>query len=87
MNNSKKISKLPWVFWISISIRLKWFKCFWKTRGSNYVEYQVLIFKISIGRPWLMDAVHSHRKNYSSHDYIRDTNKANLKQPFSFLIK
>lgn len=50
----------PWVFWINISYRPKWFKMFWKTRGANYIEYQVLILKITIGRPWFKGSVDAH---------------------------
>lgn len=82
MNNSK----LPWVFWLNISIRRDWFKRFWKTRGANFLEMQAWIFKISIGMPWLQGPVSSTRKNYGSYDYIRKTNLDNLKQPFSIAI-
>lgn len=79
-------SKLPWVFWISIRIRRKWFSYWWKTRGANFIEFQVWIFKITIGRPWHKDAVHRFRKDYGTHNHIREVNRDNLKYWFSIPI-
>lgn len=81
-----KAAKLPWVFWINISIRRKWFSKWWKTRGSNYVEYQLWIFRISIGRPWIQDVVYRYRKDRGSYASIRETNEANLRQRFAIKI-
>jgi hypothetical protein len=46
------ISKFPWIAWFRIEIRKDWFCFFFKTRGSNFLEFQIWIFKISIGMPW-----------------------------------
>lgn len=81
-----KKSKFAWVFWLSISVRKQWFSYWWRTRGANFSEYQIWIFRITVGRPWIQDYIHSIRKNYSSLDHIRDTNRENLKRPFTFLI-
>jgi hypothetical protein len=83
----RKLSSLPWVFWINISIRREWFSYWWKTRGSNFAEYQVWIFKISIGRPWLRSVVESKIRDYGGVETILKTNEANLKNPISILIK
>jgi hypothetical protein len=79
-------SKFPWVIWFKVSIRRKWFSYWWKTRGANFLELQVWIFKISIGMPWAADAVHRFRKDYGSHDHIRETNRCNAIPFFSFKI-
>ena len=81
-----KTSKMPWVFWFRISIRRKWFSYWWHTRGANYYELQVWIFKISIGRPWFIGAVYQNRKDYGSLNHIRQTNADNLKAPFTILM-
>lgn len=83
----KEIANYPWVFWLSIRWRPKWFKRFWKTRGANYSEYQFLWWAISVGRPWLKMYVDSNRDNYGSAKYIHDSNKQNLKLLVSFLIR
>ena len=81
------MSKIPWVFWINVSIRREWFSYWWKTRGSNFVEYQVWIFKISIGRPWLRSVVESKIRDYGNIDTILETNKTNLNAPLSIVMK
>jgi hypothetical protein len=85
---SKKIetANYPWVFWIDISYRPKWFKWFWSTRGANYIEFQVIIFRISIGMPWIKDVVSANQRDFGSAKCIHKTNKDNLRNRFSFLI-
>lgn len=78
----------PWVFWINISYRPQWFKKFWKTRGANYVEYQVWVFKISIGQPWFKGALDAHQRDYGSAKHIHKTNQDILHNTkLSILIK
>lgn len=79
-------NKQPWVFWFSISYRPKWFKKFWRTRGTNFIEYQIFFLKISIGRPWLHEEDYGLGINTTREDQIKEINKGNLKQPFSLLI-
>ena len=79
------VIRYPWVFWVSISIRKEWFSYWWKTRGSNFIEFQVWIFKINIGMPWQK----SPRMYYNKMNELRNMKKTNencLKAPFSFLI-
>lgn len=71
--------KNKWVFWFRISVRKQWFSYWWKTRGSNHMELQIWIFKISIGLPW--------NKSIQDIDYIEKTNYNNLKAPYTLLIK
>lgn len=81
------MNKFPWVFWINITKRPQWFSYWWKTRGSNYIEFQVWKFSISIGMPW-----HQSVLNYMASDPLRGlssakaTNEANQKGKYSFLI-
>lgn len=84
---NKEIANYPWVFWLTIRWRPKWFKKFWKTRGGNYLEYQFLWWQISIGRPWLKSNLDSKVESYGSAKYVHKTNQDNLKLPFSILIK
>jgi hypothetical protein len=84
---TNKISTLPWVFWMHISIRRDWFSYWWKTRGSNFVEFQVWIFCISIGRPWLKKIVESNIRDYGGVSQILKTNEANLNHPLSIQIR
>ena len=51
-DQSIDIDNFPWIAWLRIEIRRNWFCFFSKTRGSNFMEYQIWIFKISIGMPW-----------------------------------
>lgn len=83
----QELANYPWVFWLKISYRPKWFSKWWKTRGSNAVEYQVWVFKISIGQPWLKCAVDAHQSSYGSAMYVHKCNKENLKMPLSFKMK
>lgn len=81
---SKELANYPWVFWLSISCRPKWFSYNWSTRGANYKEIQWWIFKINIGRPWLKIVVDAHARDFGSAKYIHDTNKTNSTRLFSF---
>ena len=81
-----KKSKFPWVFWLSISWRPNWFKYFWSTRGANFYELQIWKFKVSIGRPWILDVIHNYRKDYGTLNHVRETNRLNLKRKASLLI-
>lgn len=83
----QELANYPWVFWLQIQYRPKWFSKCWKTRGSNYVEYQIWVFKISIGKPWLKCAVDSHQSSYGSAMHVHKCNKDNLKMSFSFKRK
>ncbi len=80
----KKTAKIDWVFWLTIRFRPNWFKLFWSTRGSNYMEFQILIFVVSIGMPWLNSTM--IYPNYLDEN-INTINKNNLQSKFSFLIK
>lgn len=84
---NKELANYPWVFWIAIRWRPKWFKFYWKTRGANYIDIQWWKFHISIGRPWLKTVVDAHSRDYGSAKYVHDTNKQNLKPLFSFIRK
>lgn len=88
MSSEKEIKTVdfPWVFWISFSYRPQWFSKWWRTRGANYVEYQVWLFRITIGRPWFDGAAFGSRRDYGSYNQMRETNENNLRQPFSFLV-
>lgn len=79
MSNITETSRKPWVFWFDISIRKKWFSNYWTTRGANFFEMQLWIFKISIGRPWI-------KSEHFGYDHVKKANKDNLRAPFSFLI-
>lgn len=70
--------KVPWVFYISIRQR-EWFSKFWKTRGANFIEFQLFRLQINIGLPWKKIVVISHLRDYNSIKSILETNKANLK--------
>lgn len=83
----KEVANYPWVFWLSVRWRPRWFKKFWGTRGANYAEYQFLWWQISIGKPWLKMFVDSSQRDYGSAKYVHKSNQENLKQTFSFLIK
>lgn len=76
----------PWVFWISIDIRKNWFSYWYKSRGSNAIEFQVWIFRISIGRPWIKRVLLGQLRDYNSLEYTKETNNNNLNNPFSFQI-
>jgi hypothetical protein len=77
----------PWVFWITIRYRPRWFKRFWESRGANYVEYQLWVFQVIIGRPWLRGPVESHQRDFGSAKYVHNCNKENLRHWFSFKMK
>jgi hypothetical protein len=76
----------PWIFWLDIRIRKDWFSYWWKSRGSNCINFQVWIFDISIGRPWKKNALLSNVRDYNSLDSAKNTNNSNLKAPFAFQI-
>ena len=78
----KTTKKTNWVFWFKISIRRKWFSYWWSTRGANFKEYQIWIFKISIGQPWLHDVIEQETKGHAD-----NVNSDNKKMSFSRLIK
>lgn len=78
--------RFPWVFWLNIKIRRKWFSYFWKTRGTNFLEIQFFIFYISIGMPWKECVLESHIKDYGTLDSIKNTNIGHLKRFFTFQI-
>lgn len=67
-----EISNMDWVFWIQIEKR-DWFKRFWKSRGANSLTVHFFKWHISIGMPWLQNAV-----NESSLESINETNRMNL---------
>ena len=79
------VIKYPWVFSFRIKIRRDWFSYWWKTRGANFVEFQVWIFNITIGRPW-----HENPRIYYNEqkqlEHMKKTNEANLKAKFTFLV-
>ena len=81
-------NKVPWVFWISIKWRkTNWFKCFWKTRGSNAFEF-VAFYRITvnIGMPWLQSVVNQNLQDYGNLKRIENRNNQNLKAPRSLFI-
>jgi hypothetical protein len=82
----KETANYPWVFWLSIGWRAKWFRFFWHVRGANFLEIQFWKFRISIGRPWLKSIADAHQRDYGSSQHIHKTNRDNLKQKISFLI-
>lgn len=84
---NKELANYPWVFWFQVSYRPKWFSYNWRTRGANFIEVQLWVFKISIGRPWLKSPVDAHVRDYGSAKYVHNTNQDNLKQRFSFICK
>jgi hypothetical protein len=61
MESSKKVG---WVFWFTVEKRKGWFKKFWKTRGSNYMEFQIYDWKITIGLPWHKDVIAKANQSY-----------------------
>ena len=80
------IKNFPWVFWFNISLRPDWFSYWWKTRGANFLEYQIWIFKISIGRPWKEHVLLGYLNDYNNLKIPEKTNEANLNPLFSFKI-
>jgi beta-lactamase class D len=81
-----KTANYPWVFWIYIQWRPKWFAFWWKTRGANAWDCQIWKFHISIGMPWFIGYVEANQRDYGSAKHIHETNKCNAKRPFSILI-
>jgi hypothetical protein len=59
----KEVKNYPWVFWIRFEKR-KWFKNFWKTRGSNCMDIQLYNLRISIGLPWHRDVLMKAKENH-----------------------
>jgi hypothetical protein len=80
----KKYANVPWVFWFTVRIRRNWFKIFWTARGSNFREFQIWIFQISIGRPWLNSTM-TYPDYYDEN--TKEINDGNLKSKFSILIR
>jgi len=71
----KKINKnLPWILRLNVEIRKDWFSYWWSTRGANFKEFQIWIFKISIGMPWKEIAVKSKLRDYGNLSSIKQTN-------------
>jgi len=83
---NKELANYPWVFWITIRWRPKWFKFYWKTRCANAVDIQFWKFNIGIGRPWLKGLVDAHQRDYGSSKYVHQTNLENRKIPISFTM-
>jgi hypothetical protein len=82
----QSVNNFPWVFWIHIKRRPQWFSYWWKTRGANYIEFQVWIFRISIGMPWLKYVLEGQLRDYKTLRFAKETNDGNQKMKFSFLI-
>lgn len=76
-----------WVFWFNVQIRKDWFSFWWKTRGSNFMEIQVWIFKISIGLPWSKIVKEYYLKQDGNLNKLDKVNIDNLKGPWTLLIK
>jgi hypothetical protein len=87
MNNAKQknINFFPWVFYVDIRKR-KWFSYYWSTRGANFKEFQIFIFKITIGMPWKKSVLNSKINDYGNLKSAKNTNDANLKRRFSFQL-
>lgn len=83
----KKNRKVGWVFWIKIEYRKNWFSFFWKTRGANYIEFQIWVFKISIGLPWKKRVVNGYTRVNKHLKIIKDTNENNAKMRFAIHFK
>jgi len=81
-----KTKNYPWVLRLSISIRKDWFSYWWKTRGSNYLEMQIWIFRINIGMPWLPYVLEGKIRDYGSLDDARRTNDSFIKNGIGVLI-
>jgi hypothetical protein len=78
--------KQPWVFWFRINIRKNWFSYWYKTRGSNYIEFQIWIIKISIGLPWSENVKKYFLDQYGNLKLLDRVNQNNLKSPLTLLI-
>ena len=78
--------KVPWVFWIQVR-RRKWFKWFWKSRGANHLDIQIIWFHVSIGMPWNQSNVRSELSQWGNLNNIEKTNNQNLKNPWAILIE
>ena len=87
MKKKLPISNYPWVFWITIRWRPEWFSFYWTIRGANFRDVQLWKLHISIGRPWLQVLMDSHQRDYGSAKDIHETNKGNLRNRFSILLK
>lgn len=83
----QEYANYPWVFWLKISIRPKWFSYMWRTRGANHLDMQIWIFRVSIGRPWLKMYIDAHTRDYGSAKYVHEANKVNLKRIIAFKMK
>lgn len=75
----KSNKKVDWVFWFTIEKRKGWFKKFWKTRGSNFMEIQIYDYKISIGMPWHPEVVKKAGTSYPLEgiNHFHEANKQN----------
>lgn len=83
---SREVKSFPWVLWLNITIRRNWFTNLWYTRGSNFFEAQVWIFKISIGMPWIKDVLVGKIRDYGSLKTAKETNEGILKNTKSIQI-
>lgn len=72
------IKNFPWILHLKVEVRKDWFSKLWKTRGANYLELQVWIFKITIGMPWIKDVLADYLANYKSLDIPKATNNSFL---------
>lgn len=68
-------SKYPWVFYISVRKR-SWFKNFYKSRGANYIEFQIFKFVITIGMPWNSQNINYASKNPSWYHSMNARNES-----------
>lgn len=80
------LKKFPWVFWIRISIRKRWFAFFWKSRGANVFDIQIWIFNITIGIPWSTLPLESDFRDYKTLKYAKKTNDSFKNKRFTLQI-
>lgn len=80
------IERIPWVFYVSIKVRRKWFSYWWSTRGTNSKEIQVWIFQINIGLPWREEALECMLREYGTLGGVKEINDANLNVKCAFQV-
>lgn len=85
-NKIVSLTKFPWIFWIAISIRKKWFAFFWKERLANCLNIQIWIFNIKIGIPWSKNYLQQQMKDYKTLKFSKNTNEGMKKSRLSFQI-
>lgn len=83
MNKEKNF---PWIFYITIEFNTDWFSYWWKTRGANFLQLQILFFKIKLGRPWLKCYLENQIKEYGSLKYVKETNDSFKDSWYAFQI-